>query len=97
MLKKLLLVLFINGVLLVSAADFIGSSQVTSHYNYTFTGEHYTPEYSVLTSLQGYDFPLQSGSKFAKTLSNYFTSATKQQSLLPYQQDQYQEIGRAHV
>lgn len=93
MLQKLLLLLFVSSVLFLAAVDFDNSAQVTSHYNYTFTGEHYAPEYSALTSHNGYDFPLQSWSKFGTTLSNYFTSGTKQQSLLLYQQDQYQVEG----
>lgn len=93
MLKQILILLFISTLLLLSAVDLDNSSKVLTNYNFTFTGEHYTPEYSDLTSQAGYDFPLQSWNKLGRTVSNYLTSATKQQSLLLYQNNEAQVEG----
>lgn len=93
MLKQALILLFVSCFLLLTAVDLDNSSKVTTHYNYSFTGEQYTPEYSALTSQDGYDFPFQSWNKLSKTATNFFTSNTKQQSLLLYQKNQYQVEG----
>ena len=87
MLKKALILGFLFGSVLLWSQDSLNRPQVSSSYVKSFTAEDYSPVYTKLTLMEGYDFPLQSTCKFFKTLNNYFTSQSKQQSLFLYQKD----------
>jgi len=87
MLKKTLLILCTFSVILLWGFDSLDNKKVTSHYTKSFTSEKADFEYSKLKLHDGYDFPLQSVSKFSQTLNNYLTSKNKNQSLLFYQKE----------
>jgi len=85
MLKHSIELLCFFTILSLWSFDDIYDKEVTSQYTKSFTLESYQADYQELNLTDGYDFPLQSYSKFKSTLSNYFTATQHQQSLLYYQ------------
>ncbi len=85
--KKIFLLLSMLSIVLLWSYDDLNNKEVSSSYAKSFTVEKYSPLYTEYEIIDTYDFPLQSKAKFFQTLNNYFTSSTKNQSLMFYQKE----------
>lgn len=88
MLRKYLFLGFFFSFIAIWSIDDLNSKNVYSEYTKSYTSENYHAIYSDLLSHDTYSFPLQSPIYYnlTKTLSNYFFSTSKKQSLLHYQE-----------